>query len=243
MICLRQTIIRHSPTNGFQSTHHFLCISSGYVQLGIDNFGCVQNGVQWHNDGGINAGRKWPVLFAGLVLNDSDMKAIGVKTGDYLYEVNGYGPENPPPDYIHFQEDDQTFYVTQEDIDRIHIMHPSLGYIPPQYSQSHLGMPEWGIRHSTLPTIDNPEWTTPYREGTTADAWFGWALAVLMMEETAGAKTLWNHDVLFDYMDRHNAINNGEPDPFGYTVPYEGTGGMWDPVFVEYMWDTYRDSY
>ena len=90
-----------------------------YVQLGIDLYGIVAAGglMNWANDGGHSAGRKWPILFAGLVLHDPSMKAIGQKSGDYLYS-EGYGAGNPPPDYIHFGEDDQTFHVTEAGVTR-----------------------------------------------------------------------------------------------------------------------------
>ena len=88
-----------------------------YVQLGIHLFGIVKNGgiYNWINDGGYANCRKFPILFAGMVLDDADMKNIGRKSGDYLYE-GPYGPGNVPPDYIHFGEDDQTFYITESDI-------------------------------------------------------------------------------------------------------------------------------
>jgi len=89
-----------------------------FVQLGIDFFEITENGGGWDNNGGHASGRKWPVLFAGLMLDDESMKNIGQKSGDYLYE-NGYGPGNAAPDYIHFGEDDQTFHVAQLDVDLI----------------------------------------------------------------------------------------------------------------------------
>jgi len=50
------------------------------------------------------------------MLNDTPMKNIGQKSGDYLYH-DGHGAGNPPSDYLHFGEDGQTFYVAQSDID------------------------------------------------------------------------------------------------------------------------------
>jgi hypothetical protein len=200
------------------------------VQLGIDYYGCIQNGAQWEPDGGIHAGKKFPILFAGVALGDSDMSSIGDRSGSYLYS-GGYYEGNEPPDYIHFQEDGQTFMVTQRDIDR------GVGY-----DSFHFDMPEWGIRHSTTPSSDDPDWQASYRLGSTIRAWMGWILATRMMEGTASLQTLWNHDVLFDYADRHAAIANGEDD--GWVVPNEAVGGLcWDPAFVEAMWNAYRDSY
>jgi len=88
-----------------------------FVQLGIDLYGIVQDRGKhnWVNSGGHASGRKWPILFAGIILNDPDIKAIGTKSGDYLYD-GVHGPGNAPGDYIHFGEDDQTFYVKDSDI-------------------------------------------------------------------------------------------------------------------------------
>ncbi len=76
-----------------------------YLQLGIDIKGLVDIGIDWPNDGGHQQSRKWPILLAGIILGDHEMKNIGEKSGDYLYEN--------PDEYIHFGEDDQTFYVTK----------------------------------------------------------------------------------------------------------------------------------
>jgi len=54
-----------------------------YVQLGIDLYGIVQDGGEknWTGMGGHASGRKWPILFAGLILNDPNMKNIGRPSG------------------------------------------------------------------------------------------------------------------------------------------------------------------
>jgi len=294
------------------------------TQLGIDLFGVVKNGgsQNWFNDGGHASGRKWPILFAGIVLDDPDMKAIGDKSGDYLYS-NGHKAGNPPTDYIHFGEDDQTFYVTSDDIypqpyaigyyhmgygdgtqtgyvkvtngsrivegvgtiwltelnsnpkyfgvvgDNRAISGNEGGYavssidsntqltlvIPyegitsqtgtakyaisdyvfyghgvpdkkcdySEYTNSHLRLPEWGIRHSSEPIFDGLEWGAVYRQSN-GTCWNGYVLAARIM----GAKTLWNHDALFDYQDRYMAT--------------EVENRSWS-VFTGDMWDAYRANY
>jgi hypothetical protein len=210
-----------------------------YVQTGIDLYGIVNNGGyrNWSPDGGHASGRKWPILFAGLVLNDSAMQNIGALSGDYLYS-GSYGPGNRPPDYIEFGEDGQTFYVTQDDIDLVH--DPDTRNCPAvSYSASNLNMPEWGIRHSSYPTYDNNHWLAIYRQCCTAHAWNGFVLSALIMN----TKTLWNHDALFDYTDRYMAITNGDPDPFGYSVDGETSGWRSTSTWTAAMWDAYRSSY
>ncbi|MBI5563741.1 MAG: hypothetical protein HY870_02525, partial [Chloroflexi bacterium] len=78
-----------------------------YVQLGIDLYGVAINGGEenWPANGGHASGRKWPIVFAGIMLDDHAMQHIG--PGD------GSGT-------VMFGEDGQTFYVTQADIDRTH---------------------------------------------------------------------------------------------------------------------------
>lgn len=232
-----------------------------FVQIGIDNFGIVREGLRaWAADGGHSSGRKWPILFAGLLLNDTDMKNIGQKSGDYLYS-NGYGPGNSPPDYIHFGEDDQTFYVSQADVNIANEIHDGhLGhYYPndnndyPEYSSEEIGMPEWGIVHADEPWKDGNTWSAAYRCSSTAVAWPGFVLAARIM----GANTpeLWNHPALFDYMDRYMATaapTNLTPD-WRYSIKYydgRTMNDIWgqypdyrDTGFTGNMYDTYRNQF
>ncbi|MCF7981088.1 MAG: right-handed parallel beta-helix repeat-containing protein, partial [Pseudomonadales bacterium] len=178
-----------------------------YVQLGIDLFGIVQDGGTncWEPDGGHASGRKWPILFAGLVMGDGDMMNIG-RAG-----ISGYGPGHP--DYVHFGEDDQTFYVSQTDV--------SSG----RYSSSDIGLPEWGIRHVTYPNMDNKSWSADYRQCCTANSWAGAVLSARIM----GVRNLWNHDALFDYQDRYMNIESGWERQMS--------------TFAANMWDAYRADY
>ena len=49
-----------------------------FVQLGIDNYGVLLDGGHnnWYGAGGWASGRKWPVIFAGLMLGDSGMTSM-----------------------------------------------------------------------------------------------------------------------------------------------------------------------
>lgn len=182
-----------------------------YVQLGIDLFGVAQNGgaSNWVPNGGHTSGRKWPILFAGIVLDDAQMLSVGTLN-------------------IFFGEDAQTFYVSQTDIDITHSPDPRAAAV--EYEQSDLGLPEWGIRHATMPAADNKNWSATYRRCCTAVAWNGFVLAAHIM----GAKTLWNHDALFDYQDRYMQVTADDGDFPGWR--------SWSH-FTEEMWDTYRKGY
>lgn len=70
------------------------------IQRGIDYYGYVQAGGQWHPDGGHAHGRKPLIVVAGHFLNFAPMRDIG-----YTFR-NG--------------EDSQSFYITQEDKERGH---------------------------------------------------------------------------------------------------------------------------
>jgi hypothetical protein len=184
-----------------------------YVQLGLDLYGIVSNGGEdnWPPNGGHSSGRKWPIVFAGIMLGDNAMQHIG--PGD------GSGT-------VMFGEDGQTFYVTQADIDRTH--DPDLrGCYLEEYQTSDLDLPEWGIVHSHDPEADNKAWCAVYRQCCTANAWAGFVLAAHIMN----AKALWDHAALFDYQDRYMALEA----PGDWTRCWDAfTEAMWDTYRGDY---------
>jgi hypothetical protein len=207
-----------------------------FVQLGIDLYGVASCGERriWWGAAGQGTGRKWPILFAGLVLNDAGMKAIAAKSGDYLYS-GGYGPGNVPPDYFFFGEDDQTHYVTQLDVDLTDgpAWSPdSRDTVKVPYSAADIGMPEWGIWHEEYPERNNNVYLTQYRD-TVGCVLSGLVLPALIMN----AEGLWNHDALFDYTDRWMMLT-------AKGAAWE-IGNPWRAYndFSEHMWDTYRSRY
>ena len=76
------------------------------AQTGIDIYGDIQNGGRGYRGSG--RGRKFQVLFAGVMLGDKEMMDIGRRG------VKDYGPSHP--DYVYFGEDIQTFYVGDDEI-------------------------------------------------------------------------------------------------------------------------------
>jgi hypothetical protein len=236
-----------------------------FVQLGIDCHGIVEAGGRqnWHNDGGHASGRKWPILFAGMVLGHEGMRNIGQKSGDYLYSGD-YGPGNIPPDYVHFGEDDQTFHVSADDIAlaaEVTIRPGTCGgtfyghyYRPecrdyPEYEASDSGMAEWGIRHSSDPLSDGNIWDASYRQCCTAITWSGFVLAARIMG--ANRPELWNHAALFDYQDRYMAVTaTADIHPLWRGSTGEFISGVWashpgwrGSGFTASMWDEYRHLY
>lgn len=60
------------------------------IQRGIDLYGLAMAGGSWNVGGGHSSGRKWPILFASIMLNDSTISHL--------------------PETAIFQEDAQTYY-------------------------------------------------------------------------------------------------------------------------------------
>ncbi len=51
-----------------------------FVQFGIDTGGLARSGREWSADGGHWNGRKWPLMFAGLMLGDQDLQKLASTT-------------------------------------------------------------------------------------------------------------------------------------------------------------------
>ena len=161
------------------------------VQLGIDLYGIVEDGGtdNWPANGGHGSGRKFPIIFAGLMLDDTDMKNIGQRND------------------VHFGEDCQTFFVEETGVGEYN---NGIG----GYNATHEDMPEWGYWHCNEDKqiagdrADDVDWyADAYRLCCTANAWNGYALALHLMD----AEALWNHDAFFAYLDRYaeqTVINN-----------------------------------
>ena len=176
------------------------------VQYGIDLAGIADNGGGWPANGGHGLGRKWPILFAGLMLDDAHMKNVGQwKT--------------------RFQEDEQTFYVSQKEVDITHSPRwaPDRRSPTQAYERADIGMPEWGIRHAGMPEADNRDLKAKYR-GVNGQAYPGFVLAALLMDQ----RKAWNHDALFDYTDRYMKLVGQHKAPES------------PPPFVVNMWNSYR---
>lgn len=187
------------------------------IQIGIDNYGLLSEGYAWFADGGHEGGRKSTILFAGYLLNDSEMLSIG---SDYL-ETNGR---------MTFQEDGQSYY----DDDTNYVFY-----------YGDYGLPRYGERH-TLDPLDcyhNSDYVyiapgcrtfvhNTYK-GLNYPAYMGSALTmrILNLEEE------WNHQAFFDMVDRF--VNEGN----NY-INEDGSVCTWTrgSDFAISMWDLYRED-
>jgi hypothetical protein len=194
----------------------------GYLQLGIDLSGLAKHGRQWFPDGGHWQGRKWPILFASLMLESPELREFPtLSAGQTLYERVQYRPEAADqPATTCFQEDLDTYFGRGGD------------------GQSVL----WQIGFHTGPRA-------PYEEkkrslftkddhfidaylANNAGAWVGSALAAQLM----GARKLWDHDAYFEFIDRWM-----HPDePFATPKWYPAGCARTVDLFVEQMWSAHR---
>ena len=199
------------------------------IQQGIDHYSVVSNKAPgaaiWVPNGGHGHNFKLAIIFAGIVLDNAELMAVGEKSGAYLPD----NPGNAPADYMYFATDSSVYYVTQFNVDL------GIGYV-----SGDIGLPEWQIRYATQPSRiedDNempPDWGASYRVHT-ASGWGAGILALHMMSDVGiNAKAIYNHDALFDYLDRYIGIE---------------LGGTWDfnrhpnSSWVRSMWINYRNAY
>jgi len=191
----------------------------GFVQYGIDLWGILRAGYPgWPAHGGHGTGRKWPIVFAGLLLGDEEMQT----------------PKKRFPN-VKFGEDMQTMYAKGWTGAKA----VYAGHVGAQGSKSDKG---WGAYEHTPPA----EWVSnlgeAYRRTCTSLAWVGQALAARILH----AEKAWDHDAFFDYVDRWMTEDDTEhikiikqAKGWDYSMSWARQRQAWDP-FVEAMWAKYR---
>ena len=200
------------------------------VQYGIDLWGIARAGYNgWQAFGGHGSGRKWPIVFAGIMLGDTGMQS----------------PEKLLPN-IQFGEDMQTMYdKCWTGANVVYAGHQGVWKGKAVSSD-----PNWGPYEQLQPSqwpCDATEGCLGenYRRCCTSIAWVGEALAARILN----AKKLWNHDAFFDYVDRWMNENDSaavriikQQTNKDYSADWQRQGQCWD-AFVQNMWKTYRASY
>jgi len=203
-----------------------------FVQYGIDLWGIVRAGYAgWPAHGGHGTGRKWPIIFAGIMLGDPDMAA----------------PNKTYPN-LRFGEDMQTMRDkgwTGANV--VYAGHQGVWNGKPVSST-----PSWGPYENLHPslwqsTFSGDSWYyigEDYRRCCTSIAWIGEGLAARIMH----AETLWNHDPFFEYVDRWMTENDApnvatikSSTGLDYSADWQSEGQAWD-TFVDEMWIGYRTN-
>ena len=202
------------------------------VQYGIDLWGICRAGyVGWPAHGGHGTGRKWPIVFAGLMLGDQDMRS----------------PNTTYP-ALRFGEDMQTMrdngwtgadvvYAGHQGVWNGQAVSPTASWGP----YEHLHPSVWA---ATFSGDANYHIGEDYRRCCTSIAWIGEGLAARMMH----AEGYWNHDPFFEYVDRWMTEDDASAvaaiqsaTGLSYSADWQRQGQAWD-AFVEDMWAAYRNN-
>ena len=192
----------------------------GFVQYGIDLWGWAKSGHKgWPAHGGHGSGRKLPIIFAGMLLGDTDMAA----------------PTKTQPE-LRFGEDMQTMYDNSwTGANTVYAGHQ--GVINGENVSS---TPGWG-RYEHLPPENWHEdhLGESYRRCCTCISWVGQATVMKLMN----AEDNWNHPAFFDYVNRWMTEDDTksvriimENRGWDYSAGWQRQGQTWD-TFVNEMFD------
>lgn len=196
----------------------------GFVQAGIDNYGFIQKGGVWYNDGGHNLGRLNPVMVAATVLGDDTIKSV----------LKGSS--------LKFQEFQNTFFISQVDVNRRtqKTYNGVNGDVNIPYVSSDIGTAEWGVRHADIPTLDN-RWTAASYRAINGSTFLGTTL----LAQVLGLENYINHPALFQYARRHLDMENqgvcletGLKDETTNCVAYNRIPSFHKQFYVLYNGDT-----
>lgn len=234
----------------------------GLTQKGIDLFYAVKLDPHLYQpNGGYSSGRKLPILFAGLVLNNQAMLSVVMDSPEDMQTI--FGKDLVPPANL------WTGYQTSALPYASNVLYTYGGTFEPGDS------PVFSSYESVQPTLwSQAPWSNPsigvyafdrpegYRRLNTYSM-VGTALAATIL----GLKAAWNHPAFFAYEDRwmnENGLSNrttiaadavaqnwDKLDPYGngYTysdpnsilyTPFEGQ--VLSP-FAQFMYKTYRGNY
>lgn len=155
----------------------------GMVQAGIDLWSIVEaGGPGWEAFGGHGSGRKWTIVFAGMLLGDADMqnpyeKHPNVKFGEDMQTVYGNGWTGAKALYAGHRGADGERYS-----------------------------PGWGLFEHLPPEQWKAQLGEGYRHCCTSIAWVGEALAIRLLK----AEKTWNYNAFLDYCDRWMYEDNTE---------------------------------
>ena len=197
-----------------------------YVQYGVDLWGIVRAGFTgWQGHGGFNQGRKWSIIFAGILLGDDEMRS----------------PNAAYPKVL-FGEDTQTSWGkswTGHDV--VFASHPAWIANTKPFKHPETEHPSKWKEIRTADRWCNAYQSDSYRRCCTSIEWPGEALAARLMR----AEKYWNHDPFFAYVDRWmegedirataKVVNEANGDPGAWTERQDRTN-----PFYQAMWTKYR---
>jgi hypothetical protein len=244
-------------------------LASYLIQVGIDNYGLVLDGADWHADGGHGSGRKLPIVFAGVMLNDPTLKSC-----PWTYYDISHGTT-----HFRFGEDGQTYYYNDSTA-----LPPYQG-APPGYSWDAtdkpgdvacLGVKGWigivnggsgdtvlwqlqdyyiGIESFAHEHLAPSLWSSDtdyqmksddYRTTCTSHVWIGEA----MLCDLFGSNALinqWNHQAFFDYCARWMSESMAIAGLMIEAAFPGQNGWSWyaqgtNPAYIGHIWNAYLPS-
>jgi hypothetical protein len=212
-------------------------LMKGLVQYGIDLWGIVRGcnaSRGWQAHGGHGTGRKWPMIFSGIMLGDAAMASPTVTYPN-----------------LRIGEDMQTsrgFCWATNDTNYVYTGHQGLWNGAPVNTS-----PGWGPYEDTPPSqwyCCEPGYTAPlgesYRRCCTSHAWIAEALGARLMK----AMGLWSHPDFFGYCDRWMSQMHEDSAEiiaikaargWDFSADWERQGACWDAITND-MWKTYRST-
>ncbi|HEY6388620.1 MAG TPA: Ig-like domain-containing protein [Candidatus Acidoferrum sp.] len=215
------------------------------VQYGIDLYGCAQAGYGWPAFGGHRSGRKLPIIFAGILLNNSGMKNVSAAyTNKFGEDMQTLYINHLPPagSYTQAWQGATVIYGGHYGVNADgSVVSPGL-YGP--YEQ--LQPSAWGIL-----TPPGEQLGEAYRRCCTSVSWVGEALAMRLMN----AESVWNYPPFFDYVDRWMTEDDTQAvaeilaqSGYDYSATWERQGQTkyWlqgefpQYTFIDDMWKAYR---
>jgi hypothetical protein len=219
-------------------------LTNYFVQYGIDLYGCVQAGYGWPAFGGHRSGRKLPIIFAGILLNNTGMMNVSAAYPNQFGEdMQTLYIKNLPPagSYLQAWQGATVIYGGHYGVDANGtVVSPGL-YGP--YEQ--LQPANWPLINPTEQLGES------YRRCCTSVSWVGEALTIHIMH----AENVWNYPAFFDYVDRWMTEDDTQAiaeikaqSGFDYSANWERQGQTryWlqgefpQYTFIDDMWAAYR---
>jgi hypothetical protein len=219
-------------------------LTNYFVQYGVDLYGCVQAGYGWPAFGGHRSGRKLPIIFAGIWLNNDGMKNVSAAF------PNRFG-EDMQTMYVKNLPPAGSFSKAWQGATVIYAGHYGVTTNGSPVSEGLYG-PYEQLQPSAWPLINpNEQLGEAYRRCCTSVSWVGEALAIHILH----AESVWNSPPFFDYVDRWMMEDDTQAvgeikaqSGFDYSANWERQGQtrFWlqgefpQYSFVDDMWKAYR---
>jgi len=211
------------------------------TQYGIDLYGLAQQGhTGWQAHGGHGTGRKFPIVLAGMMLDEENMRSVQANFGEDMQTI--WVTETPPAGtYI------RSWHTKPETV-------VYGGHVGINGESVNLG---WGPYEHLAPSFWKNTLGESYRRCCTSVSWVGEGLAARLIP---GMQVAWNHPQFFAYVDRWMLSPD---DPLDLQTIQSATGmiidtdfmqgqswkilsggGYYRPhrTFVDEMWAAYRNS-